>query len=412
MAEQFKYVLERSPFYQVRLQSPSAGRGLGLTDLPHLPYTTRDELQQDQAAHPPFGSYLAADARGILRVHRTSGSSGRPLIIALSAGDLEHTVTCGAKCFHAAGVKPGDLIVHCLNYCMWSGGMTDHQALERTGAAVIPFGVGNTSRLIQTILDLRPTGIHCTPSYLARIEQRLSEEFQLPPKALGLKLGLFGGEPGLQDPLFRERIEREWGFRAVDANYGMAEVLSMFGAECEVREGLHFFGQGVLYAELKDADSDVTLPWEPGARGELALTHLRRQCQPLVRYRTSDLIEVIAAGPCACGRATPRWRVVGRADDMVVIRGINVYLDTIARAVNRDAERLTGEHRVLVSRSAPITECVVKVEVRADHDLHDTGHDLEERLARELGVHVCVTLVPEGRLPRTDSKTRRLERVL
>ena len=133
---------------------------------------------------------------------------------------------------------------------------------------------------------------------------------------------------------------------------------------------------------------------------------------PLVRYRTSDLIEIIAAGPCACGRATPRWRVVGRADDMVVIRGINVYLDAIARVINHDSQRLTGEHRVLVSRSAPITECVVKVEVRAERDVHDTGHDLEERLARELGVHVCVTLVPEGRLRRIDGKTHRLERVL
>ena len=409
---QLARVIRRSPFYRRKFDVAGDGPRLAAADLRSLPFTTRDELQSDQAAHPPFGSYLACEPSHVTRVHRTSGSSGRPLIIALSAHDVQDSLECGARCFRSVGVEPGHLIVHCLNYCMWSGGVTDHLALERAGAAVIPFGVGNSTALLRTILDLRPTGIHCTPSYLVKLEQRLKEAFNLAPAALGLTLGLFGGEPGLQDPQFRTRVERDWGLRAMDANYGMAEVLSMFGAECEAREGLHFFGQGALYPELKDPASDDVVPWEPGVRGELVLTSMRRECQPLVRYRTSDLIEVIARGPCSCGRSTPRWRVVGRVDDMIVIRGLNVYLDAIGKVVNRRLDRLTGEYRVLVNAQPPVTDCVVKVEARADQDQRALGREMEDLLAAELGVRVCVTLVPEGRLPRTDGKTRRLERVL
>ncbi|MEE8386825.1 MAG: AMP-binding protein [Dehalococcoidia bacterium] len=412
LAGQLEYVLGTSSFYQRTIGQRDGRKPLRLADLAGLPFTTRRQLQEDQAEHPPFGSYCAADATRVVRVHRTSGSTGHQLIIALSAGDIEDTVTCGARCFRAAGVRSEDLIVHCLNYCMWSGGLTDHQALERAGAGVIPYGVGHSSNLIRMILHTKPTGIHCTPSYLAKLEQRLAEDFQLAPTALNLRLGLFGGEAGLQDPQFRSRIERDWGFRAMDANYGMAEVLSMFGAECEKRQGLHFMGHDVVYPELKDPAGDRVLPWEPGVRGELVLTHLHRQCQPLVRYRTSDLIEVISCDPCPCGRQTPRWRVAGRVDDMVAIRGVNVYLNSISKIINSELDRLTGQYRILVSRSLPITDCVLKVEVREGQQPYNLGRELEGRLARELGVRFCVTLVPQGRLPRTEGKTRHLSRSL
>ncbi len=412
LAEQIARVLACSPFYHRKLALPSPRPRITLADFASLPFTTRQELQADQLEYPPFGSYLGTDPGRVARVHRTSGSSGRPLIIALSAPDVEDALGCGARCFQAAGVRPGQLIVHCLNYCMWSGGVTDHLALERAGAGVIPFGVGNTSLLLQTILDLKPAGIHCTPSYLARLEQRLEQEFRLAPRELGLQLGLFGGEPGLQDRQFRSRIEQTWGFRAMDANYGMAEVLSMFGAECEARSGLHFFGEGVLYPELKDPAGDETLPCEQGVRGELVLTHLRRECQPLVRYRTSDLIEIISTEPCPCGRTSPRWRVVGRVDDMVVIRGLNIYLDSIGKVINRRLDQLTGEYRLLVTARPPITDGVVQVETRVGHDRAAIEHELVNALHAELGVRLTVTAVEAGALPRTDGKTRRLERGL
>jgi phenylacetate-CoA ligase len=405
-------VLAKSPFYQRLLGSDAASARASLSELRHLPFTTRQQLQEEQLAHPPFGSYLAVERGSIARVHKTSGTGGQALLIALTREDVEQTLDCGAACFRAAGAGPGQLIIHCLNYCLWSGGLSDHEALERSGAGVIPYGVGHSDNLIELIRAVRPTGLHCTPSYLARLEERLAGLSHGPPSALGLKLGLFGGEPGLQDPAFRERIERVWGLRAMDANYGMSEVLSMFGAECEARDGLHFLAGGVLFAEIQSGESDRTEAWEPGARGELVLTHLRRRAQPLIRYRTSDVIEVVGAGRCRCGRSEPRFRVVGRVDDMVVVRGINLYPGSIARLINGRLAQLTGEFRLLVSRCEPIHECVLKVEVRRGTCGDDLAGSLETALEKALGLRPRVHLLPEGALPRSAGKTQRVERVL
>lgn len=410
LARQMGDVAMRSPFYR-RLWGLTAGDApLTADDLPRLPFTTRAMLESSQAAHPPFGDYLAAPPARIARVHRTSGSGGRPLAIALSRGDVERTLRCGARAFRFAGVRPDDLIVHCLNYCMWSGGVSDHQALERAGAGVIPFGVGHTTELIHALRALRPSGIHCTPSYLGRIEERLRAEFGMTPDQLGLRIGLFGGEPGLQSPAFRRRIEQTWGLRAVDANYGMSEVLSIFGAECDARQGLHFTGGGALFPEIRDGDD--ARPPEVGARGELVLTHLRRRCQPLVRYRTGDVVEIVGDGPCACGRSGLRFAVLGRADDMVVVRGVNVYLGAVSRVVFDRLDALTGEFRLQVSRTPPVEACRLRAELKNESAADAVRTALERELQQALRVRVDVELVPAGSLPRTDDKTRRLERVL
>lgn len=411
LAAQFEYVLANSSFYQRKFAGPRRGP-LAIADLPHLPFTTRAELQEDQLQHPPFGSYLAAKPERIARVHRTSGTSGRPLVIALSAGDAEKAVHTGGACFHAAGVRPDDLIVHCLNYCLWSGGVTDHLALERTGAGVIPFGSGRTTELIRAILELRPTGLHCTPSYLARIEQRLAAEFQMAPADLRLRIGLFGREPGLQDAAFRERIERTWGLRAMDANYGMSEVLSIFGAECELRNGLHFMAPDQLVVELKDPGSDAVLPWEPGVVGELVLTHVARECQPLIRYRASDVVRLLDTGPCDCGRTSARFQVVGRVDDMIVVRGVNLYPSAIAHVINEMPDALTGEFCLQVSQSCPVTQCRLLVEVLPGANSADTTERLDRALWRRLGVRMEVVPTSAENLPRCEGKSRRVQRLL
>jgi phenylacetate-CoA ligase len=198
----------------------------------------------------------------------------------------------------------------------------------------------------------------------------------------------------------------------MDANYGMSDVLSMFGAECEVRDGLHFMGQGALLPELKALGNDEIIPWEPGARGELVLTNIRKECQPLVRYRAHDIIEVTGMGPCGCGRRSPRFRVAGRLEDMIVVKGINVSLSSIAEVVNRHSDVLTGEFRVLVDKTDPIEHCVIKVEARSGKVREGLSHELEGLFKDALYVSPRVEIVPEARLPRTDEKTQRLERIL
>lgn len=411
LARQLVAVHANSAFYQRKFGRCNASH-FTLVDLARMPFTTRAELQEDQLAHPPFGSYLAAPPDRIARVHRTSGTSGQPLFIALSARDTDTAARIGAACFQAAGVLGSDRIIHCLGYCLWSGGVTDHLALEQAGAGVIPFGAGQTTDLIRAILHLKPTGIHCTPSYLAKIEHRLEREFQMKPADLQLRIGLFGGEPGIQDHAFRRRIEQTWGFTAMDANYGMSEVLSIFGAECEARCGLHFMAAESLVAELKDVGSDDVLPWERGVVGELVLTHLQRECQPLVRYRTSDVIHVLGTDQCECGRTSPRFRVVGRVDDMVVVRGVNVFIGAIAEVVNRQIDELTGEFRFSVNRVLPITDCRLTVEVRIGRDPDQAVQALKHSIRNALSLQIDVEAAPAGSLPRTNGKTARLLRTL
>jgi phenylacetate-CoA ligase len=299
---------------------------------------------------------------------------------------------------------------------MWAGGATDQQSLERTGAAVVPFGVGNSEELIRMVALTKATAIHCTPSYLAKLEACMQKDLSASPRTLQLKLGLFGGEAGLQDSRFRTNIESTWGFRAVDANYGLADVLSMFGSECSVRDGLHFMGQGVVHPEIVAIPAAVPLPWQPGAQGELVLTHLQKDCQPLVRYRTGDLIEVADVEPCLCGRKSPRFKVVGRIDDMLVIRGINVFPGAIAKVVNNHLDVVSGEYGIFVSRCDPIERIVLRLELRKGADSNIPRQALIQRLLEDcrttLSVRPEIELLEAGEFPKSTDKTKRVQRVL
>jgi phenylacetate-CoA ligase len=410
--KQFQYVIKNSPFYQKKIGKHLINKKIELSDLVSLPFTEKQELLNDEKTNPPFGSYLATPLSRVARVHRTSGSSGQVLFLALSKNDIENTLECGARCFWSAGLRPHDIVIHCLNYCMWAGGITDHQSLERTGAGVIPFGVGNTSDLIRTILNLKPSAIHCTPSYLSKLELLLSEEFKLQPHQLGLKLGLFGGEGGLQDKEFRRNIERKWRFKAMDANYGVSEVLSMFGAECKVREGLHFMGQGVIYPEIKNLKNDEILPWEKGVKGELVITNLSKECQPLLRYRTHDIVEIVSIEKCRCGRLSPRFIITGRLEDVMVIKGINVFLSSIAEVINQKLDILTGEFQVLVNRKEPIERIVIKVEVKKDKLYPLLSNELQDCFKKTIFIKPEIEIVPEGSISSTGNKIQRIERIL
>jgi hypothetical protein len=217
-------------------------------------------------------------------------------------------------------------VVHCLNYCLWTGGVTDHMILEAAGATVIPFGIGNTRQLIDVILELRATAIHCTPSYPALIEKTLAEEGKLRPRDLGLRLGLFAGEAGLDNPAFRRQLEETWGFAARNANFGLSEVMSILGSQCDRTDDLHFHAGDAVFVELLDPATSQRQTITEGHAGELVCTHLDKQCQPLIRYRTRDVVTVTGTGPCACGRTARRFRITGRTDDMFNVRGVNVFL--------------------------------------------------------------------------------------
>ena len=384
-----------------------------LEGLAELPLVDKEMLRESQRAHPPFGDYLAAPEDRIARVHRTSGTSGTAMNLALSARDAQETAIVGGRAQAAGGLGPGHRVVHCLNYRLWMGGYSDHATLEATGAAVVPFGVGDSELLIRTIRELRITAISCTPSSPAVLERVIAERVpDLRPRDLGLRLGLFGGEGGLDDPEFRRRLEATWGLAVRNANYGVSDVFCNFAGQSELDNDLHFMALDVLHPELIAPESGAVLPWREGERGELVLTHVSRECQPLVRFRTGDIILLTGTGRAACGRTAPRFRVIGRSDDMVVVRGINVFPTQVGAVLNAIAA-LSGEFRILLEGSGPYDLLPVEAELaerlagRAPAGLAEA---VRAAIRHAIGVSARVALVPFGMLPRTAGKTRRVIR--
>ena len=403
------HVLGDSPFFQ-RLwdgQEPPAT----LSELPSLPLCDKEDLRQSQREHPPCGDYLATPMTRANRIHRTGGTTGEAMNLALSARDAHITAVVGGRAHTASGLGPGHRVIHCMNYQLWMGGLTDHLTLEQTGATVVPFGVGDSVRLIRTIRELGVTAISSTPSYPAVLARVIEEEFpDLEPADLGLRLGLFGGEPGVDDPEFARRMHATWGMTARNANYGVTDVMSNIAGQCEHSSALHFMAPDVLHAEIIEPETGAVLPIEAGISGELVLTHLERECQPLVRFRTGDVIAVEATGPCVCGRTVPRFRVKGRSDDMVVIRGINVFPTQVAAEINA-LDTLSGEYRIRLRGAPPHDRLPLEVELASGADAPaDLATNLTARIKQSLGVTASVELLPAGSLPRTAGKTRRVIR--
>ncbi|MEE9295697.1 MAG: AMP-binding protein [Phycisphaerae bacterium] len=414
LRRQLIHTFDNSPFWRDRFDTAGITRGdldNGI-DFESFPFTEKRELLLDQVNHPPYGRLPAVSHDDIRRVHRTSGTASRPFFTLLTGRDVETTVEAGARAFWCAGLRPADTVVHCLSYCLWSGGVTDHLCLERTGATVIPYGVGNSRYLLELIQTLKPTAISCTPSYLERLAELLVNEMGVTPASLSLRKGLFGGEPGVSDPNFRSAIERQWGIQAVDANYGMSDVLSIFGSECRYRSGLHFHGAGILLPELIDPSTMHAVPIQGGARGELVLTHLMRQAQPLIRFRTGDVVRILAVGDCHCGRSGFRFAVLGRCDDMIVVKGVNLFPHAFRDVLARFSDRLTGAYRVVLDDQMPRRFVRLRVEVRSsveDHRRAELARTVERSIRDTLQVQARITWAQEGSLGRNQGKTQLTE---
>ena len=209
---------------------------------------------------------------------------------------------------------------------------------------------------------------------------------------------------------FRARLESTWGFKARNANYGVSDALCNFAGQCEYSNDLHFVAPDLPYPEMIDPDSAESLPWKEGVEGELVLTHLARECQPLVRFRTGDIIAITGTGPCACGRTVPRFRVTGRSDDMVVVRGINVFPTAVAAVVNEFSE-LSGEYRIVLKDAGPYERLPLEVELATGQEATPVlAAALVESIRGRLGVTPQISLVPPHSMPRTAGKTKRVVR--
>lgn len=264
-----------------------------------------------------------------IRIHKTSGTTAKPLFIYLSQNDVDVSVTVGSRAFKEAGLKKNDKIIHCLNFNMWSGGVTDFNCLEKTGATSIPFGVGNTEQLIKIIKDLKINSISSTPSYMRIIEQQCLK-LNIKPKNLGIKKGFFGGESLISDKANKKYIEKTFNLKAMDANYGLSDVMSIIAGETQNKKDvLKFHALDYLYVELFNKNKKIKI--KNGSIGELVVTTLKKECQPLLRYTTNDVIKVDSVKKNKDGEIIELYfNVIGRSDEMLIVKGVNMFPSAIA----------------------------------------------------------------------------------
>jgi phenylacetate-CoA ligase len=412
LAEQIAYVTATSPFYRAKLDeahmSPDDIRHV--EDLARIPLMEKSEVAASQAEGKLIGANQCAPLERIVRIQATGGTTGQPIRIGLTRRDIEDYGEMGARALWAMGCRPGEVVFECMNYNLYSGGLSDHLTFETLGAATIPFGVGHSERLITMMAGVsEPLGIWATPSYGVRLGE-VARQMGLEPRNVGLRKGYFSGEGGLQVPGYREKVEELWGMAARD-QYGTGE-LGLHSGECEVLDGVHFGGVGFAVAELIDPDSGDVLPFEDGQQGEVVYTSIRREASPLLRMRSHDVMQVFTA-PCRCGRTSFRFRILGRSDDMFIVKGVNVFPLAIQTSLMTLSPRITGEFRVDLDRPPPIDYPVpLAIEVASDvpPEHHEVlRHDVVERLRRDVNFTANVTLVDPGAIA-GEGKTRRVIR--
>jgi phenylacetate-CoA ligase len=412
LREQIAYDYRTSPFYRSRLDAaglaPDAIRHV--EDLARIPLMEKADIAESQADGTLLGINQCAALVEIVRIQATGGTTGRPMRIGLTRRDIADYGETGAQALWAMGCRPGDIVFECMNYNLYAGGLSDHLTFETVGAATIPFGVGHSERLLTMMSELRdPVCIWATPSYAVRIAE-VAAGVGIDPRSVGLHKGFFSGEAGLQVPGYRERIEETWGMVARD-QYGTGE-LGLHSGECEYQQGVHFGGTGIAIAELIDPDSGDVLPFTDGQQGEVVYTSIHREASPLLRMRSHDLMQVFVE-PCPCGRTSFRFRILGRSDDMFIVKGVNVFPLSIQTVLMGFAPRLTGEFRVVIDRPPPI-DYPVPITVEAASDVPVAAYeaiarDVCARLRAVLNFTAAVSVVGPGTIA-TEKKTPRVVR--
>jgi phenylacetate-coenzyme A ligase PaaK-like adenylate-forming protein len=413
LRSQLAYAWERCPFYRAKWQEAGVSPATlkTLDDLSRFPVVQKAELRQSQAAHPPFGDYLGIKAADVARIHGTSGTTGRPTVFGIGRDDWTGAGEAHARILWGAGIRPDDRVMICSFFSLYMGSWGALAGVERLGATAFPFGAGAAGQTLAAVgwaRELRPSAFYGTPSYALHLAETARRE-GVDPRSLGFRILFFSGEPGAGIPATRRLIEDTFGGICVDMG-SMAEMTPwMTNGECRHRTGMHLW-QDVVYTQV--CDPETYSPVAYGLEGTPVYTHLERTSQPMIRLVSGDRTRWTDA-PCPCGRTYPRLPdgLYGRFDDMIIVRGENVYPSAIEDTL-RAIDGFGGEFQVIVSRREAMDELLVRAETAAglvDPARIDALRALmRERLRTRLGIHPVVELVPHGVLPRTEFKARRV----
>jgi phenylacetate-CoA ligase len=394
--------LERLQQAIARLRATPRGAALpeitALADLAQVPFTVKDDLR----AGYPFG-LLAVSRRELRRIHASSGTGGTPTVVAYTKHDLDVWSTVMARCLRMAGVRPGMVVHNAYGYGLFTGGLGFHQGAERIGALVVPVSGGVTARQALLLRDLGGQVLCSTPSYALHIAQGLREA-GIATEELALEIGLFGAEPWTE--AMRGQLESELGLKALNV-YGLSEIVGPgVAAECpEARDGLHVQEDHFL---IEVVDPDTGSPVPDGTDGELVFTTLTKEALPLLRYRTGDIASVTRVR-CVCGRTFARMSAVrGRRDDMLIVRGANLYPSQIEHVL-LGQEGIAPHYQLVVERPERLDEVTVHCEpVDSGVDTDQMAARVHEAIRRRIGINVQVVLRAPGELPRSEGKAVRV----
>ena len=409
---QLAHLFARSAFYREKLAAAglsSADAAGGLAEIARLPLTEKREIRDTCTAENPIGAHLCVEPAEIVRIYSTSGTTGAPSYIPLTAGDLDNWVTGSARSYAASGVEAGQRVVTTYSAGPFAAGAA-LASFDRIGVSHIPVGTGNTELLVRAIDLLRPEAAVLTPSYAARLVEWAAErDFDLAGSSI--RRVLVAGEPGGGEPAFRARLEEGWGARVTEA-MGIGDIGVSLWGECEEQDGMHLGARGFVHPELIDPGTGEAVDMDDGATGELVLTHLRHRAAPLLRFRTRDHVQV-RSGACGCGRTGPRVRCLGRTDDMLIVRGVNVFPSAVREVVSAFAPEVSGH--ILVRPSAEGVKqdppLPVSVELARGREADAAlAEAIRERLRGALIVQTLVELVPWGSLQRSEYKSALVER--
>ena len=366
-----------------------------LDDLKKFPFTTKQDLR----ANYPFGMF-AVPREKILRIHASSGTTGKPTVVGYTARDLETWAVVAARSLYAAGARPGMILHNAYGYGLFTGGLGVHAGAERLGMAVVPVSGGMTERQVQLIVDFQPEAITVTPSYMLAI----LDEFQRQgrdPAACSLKIGIFGAEPWTN--AMRAEIEAGFGIDALDI-YGLSEVIGPgVASECiETKDGPHIW-EDHFYPEAIDPDTGAVLP--DGSPGELGFTSLTKEARPVIRYRTRDLTRLL---PGTARTMRRMERIAGRSDDMLIVRGVNLFPTQIEEQLLK-TPGFSGHYQIVLTREGRMDDVAVHVEARANAgDLTGAAERLSARIKDTIGLTTRVVIAPAGTIERSLGKARRV----
>lgn len=397
-------VYENVPFYRKKFDEIGVKPHhiKNLKDIRLLPFTTKDDLRENY----PYGLFTVPLSK-IVRIHASSGTTGKPTVVGYTKHDMEVWTEVVARIVTAAGVREHDIAQIAFGYGLFTGAFGLHQGLERVGATVIPISSGNTEKQLMVMQDFGATVLVCTPSYALYIDE-VANELGIDKSRIKLRLGLFGAEASTVE--MRREIEKKWGLFATE-NYGLSEIIGPgVSGECEYREGLHI-NEDHFYPEIINPDTGEVL--EEGETGELVLTTITKEGMPLIRYRTRDITSLIYE-PCKCGRTNVRMTSVkGRTDDMLIIRGVNVFPSQI-ESVLMGIEGIGPHYQLVVTKKGYLDDLEVHVEL-VDGKLLERYAELEKlenkikhRIFTVLGLNVKVKLVEPKTLERTTGKAKRV----